>query len=69
MISHGIQPLMQDLKQAMATGEGAPGQWEDRLSLLHGLSSVAYLLKSMLGMALILTQRSLGNALESKHAV
>lgn len=53
----GIQPLMAELKRAVAPGQLMDGPLRDRFALWHGISSILYLIQSVLGAVLVLWLR------------
>ena len=54
---YGIQPLMAELKASAWPREFMNSMMRDRFSTWHGVSSVLYLLQSLLGIALVLGLR------------
>ncbi len=53
LIQFGIQPVMADLKAQALPLEVMQSAHADRFKVLHGLSSILYLLESLLGAALV----------------
>lgn len=49
-----LQPLMSALREAAAASGGMTGDIKARFGVLHGISSVFYLVESILGLALVL---------------
>lgn len=49
-----LQPFMAELREAAAASGGMTGDVKARFGLLHGVSSVLYLVESVLGLALVL---------------
>jgi hypothetical protein len=49
-----LQPFMAELREAAAASGGMTGDIKARFGLLHGVSSVFYLLESIFGLLLIL---------------
>lgn len=58
----GIQPLMADLKAQALPLEVMQSAWADRFKMWHGISSIAYLIQSLMGavLAVNLTQEPRG---------
>lgn len=54
----GIQPIMESLKHQALPKEVMESIFRDRFAMWHGISSVLYLLQSLLGLVLVLVQRS-----------
>ncbi|HEY0665640.1 MAG TPA: DUF4149 domain-containing protein [Gallionella sp.] len=52
-IQFGIQPLMADLKAQALPLEVMQSPYADRFRMLHGISSIAYLIQSLLGALLV----------------
>ena len=50
----GIQPLMEQLKLAAVTQEAMASALRDRFATWHGISSIVYLIQSLLGLWLLL---------------
>lgn len=48
----GIQPLMADLKAQALPLEVMQSAWADRFKMWHGVSSIAYLIQSLMGAVL-----------------
>jgi hypothetical protein len=51
-----LQPFMAALRETAAASGGMTGEIRARFGLLHGISSVFYLVESILGLALVLWQ-------------
>lgn len=49
-----LQPFMAELREAAAASGGMTGDLKARFGLLHGISSIFYLVESVLGLVLIL---------------
>lgn len=58
----GIQPIMADLKIQALPGDVIHSAFADRFRMLHGVSSILYLLQSLLGALLVLKTRFQGNS-------
>jgi hypothetical protein len=54
VIQFGLQPLMADLKTRALPLEVMQSGFADRFRMLHGLSSILYLIQSLLGIFLVL---------------
>ena len=54
----GIQPIMQQLKDQAMPKDVMESLFRDRFATWHGISSVVYLIESLLGLALIAKQGS-----------
>jgi hypothetical protein len=54
----GIQPIMAQLKEAALPKDVMQSLFRDRFSTWHGVSSVVYLIQSLLGLALVAKQHS-----------
>jgi hypothetical protein len=54
----GVQPIIQQLKEAALPAEVMQSALRDRFATWHGISSVAYLIQSVLGVMLV--QQGLG---------
>lgn len=54
----GIQPIMQQLKDQAMPQDVMVSLFKDRFAAWHGVSSVVYLIESLLGLALIAKQNS-----------
>ncbi len=54
IIQFGIQPVMSDLKLQAAPMNVMDSAYAGRFKLLHGLSSIAYLIESLLGLLLVI---------------
>lgn len=54
----GIQPIMQQLKDQALPQDVMASLFKDRFAAWHGVSSVVYLIESLLGLALIVKQHS-----------
>ena len=52
-IQYGIQPVMADLKLQALPAEVMHSAFADRFKMLHGVSSILYLIESLLGVFLI----------------
>ena len=52
----GIQPLMQELKDQAMPKDVMESLFKDRFAAWHGISSVVYLIESLLGLALVAKQ-------------
>lgn len=52
-IQFGIQPVMADLKTQALPLEVMQSAYADRFRMLHGISSIAYLIQSLLGALLV----------------
>ncbi|HEX5336862.1 MAG TPA: DUF4149 domain-containing protein [Gallionella sp.] len=57
LIQFGIQPVMTDLKAQALPADVMHSAFADRFKMLHGVSSVLYLLESLLGAALVIKTR------------
>jgi len=57
LIQFGIQPAMADLKAQALPADVMHSAFADRFKMLHGISSVAYLLESLLGALLVIKTR------------
>ena len=55
----GIQPIMADIKAQVLPGDVMHSAFAERFRMLHGISSILYLVQSLLGAVLIL--KSKGN--------
>lgn len=53
----GIQPLMAQLKAAALPQAVMESAWRDRFAAWHGVSSILYLLQSLLGLGLVVASR------------
>lgn len=53
----GIQPLMADLKMQALPADVMHSAFADRFRMLHGVSSILYLVQSLLGAVLVLKAR------------
>jgi hypothetical protein len=53
----GVQPMMSALKAQVSPGDVMQSPLRDQFALWHGVSSVLYLLQSLLGAGLILSRR------------
>lgn len=53
----GIQPVMTDLKAQAFPSDVMHSVYADRFRMLHGVSSILYLLQSLLGLVLVLKVR------------
>ena len=54
----GIQPIMQQLKDQALPQDVMKSLFKDRFAAWHGVSSVVYLIESLLGLALVAKQNS-----------
>lgn len=54
----GIQPVMQQLKDQAMPQDVMHSLFKDRFAAWHGVSSVVYLIESLLGLALVAKQNS-----------
>lgn len=54
----GIQPIMQQLKDQAGPTDVMESLFRDRFATWHGISSVVYLIESLLGLALVAKQNS-----------
>lgn len=54
----GIQPIMAQLKEAALPKDVMESLFRDRFATWHGISSVVYLIQSLLGLALVAKQHS-----------
>ena len=54
----GIQPLLQQLKDQAMPKDVMESLFRDRFATWHGISSVVYLIESLLGLALLARQNS-----------
>jgi hypothetical protein len=54
----GIQPIMAQLKEAALPKDVMQSLFRDRFATWHGVSSVVYLIQSLLGLALVAKQHS-----------
>ncbi len=54
----GIQPLLQQLKDQAMPKDVMESLFRDRFAAWHGISSVVYLIESLLGLALVAKQNS-----------
>ncbi len=54
----GIQPIMVQLKEAAMPKDVMESLFRDRFATWHGVSSVVYLIQSLLGLALVAKQHS-----------
>lgn len=54
----GIQPIMQQLKDQAMPKDVMESLFRDRFATWHGISSVIYLIESLLGLALVAKQNS-----------
>ncbi len=55
---YGIQPIMQQIKDQALPKDVMESLFRDRFATWHGISSVVYLLESLLGLALVAKQGS-----------
>lgn len=53
----GLQPIMADLKAQALPADVMHSAYADRFRMLHGVSSILYLLQSLLGIVLVLKIR------------
>ena len=53
----GIQPILQQLKDQAMPKDVMESLFRDRFATWHGISSVVYLIESLLGLALVSKQR------------
>lgn len=54
----GIQPVLQELKDLAMPKDVMESLFRDRFATWHGISSVVYLIQSLLGLALVVKQNS-----------
>jgi hypothetical protein len=54
----GIQPVMQEIKDMAMPKDVMESLFRDRFATWHGISSVVYLIQSLLGLALVVKQNS-----------
>jgi len=54
----GIQPIMQQIKDQAMPKDVMESLFRDRFATWHGISSVVYLIESLLGLALVAKQNS-----------
>ncbi|MDD4882692.1 MAG: DUF4149 domain-containing protein [Gallionellaceae bacterium] len=54
----GIQPIMQQIKDQAMPQDVMKSLFKDRFAAWHGVSSVVYLIESLLGLALVAKQNS-----------
>ncbi len=54
----GIQPILQELKDMAGPKDVMESLFRDRFATWHGVSSVVYLIQSLLGLALVVKQHS-----------
>ena len=54
IIQCGIQPVMTGLKQQALPADVMHSVFADRFKMLHGISSIAYLIESLLGAFLVI---------------
>ncbi len=54
----GIQPIMQQLKDQAMPKDVMESLFRDRFATWHGISSVVYLIESLLGLALLARQKT-----------
>lgn len=57
IIQFGIQPLMSDLKAQSLPVDVMHGALYGQFKILHGISSIAYLIESLLGALLVIKNR------------
>lgn len=57
VVQFGIQPVMAELKTLALPGDVMHSEYAGRFRTLHGVSSILYLLQSLLGAALVLKFR------------
>ncbi len=53
-LQFGIQPIMTDLKLKALPADVMHSVFADRFKMLHGISSIAYLIESLLGVFLVI---------------
>ena len=53
-LQFGIQPIMTDLKLQALPADVMHSVFADRFKMLHGISSIAYLIESLLGVFLVI---------------
>lgn len=53
----GIQPILESLKAQALPKEAMESMFRDRFARWHGISSIVYLLESLLGLVLVLAPR------------
>ncbi|MEJ1959654.1 MAG: DUF4149 domain-containing protein [Nitrosomonadales bacterium] len=53
----GIQPIMVEIKELAQPADVMHSAYADRFRMLHGISSIAYLIQSLLGLFLVLKGR------------
>lgn len=53
----GIQPILESLKEQALPKEVMESMFRDRFARWHGISSIVYLLESLLGLVLVLAPR------------
>ncbi len=56
-IHFGIQPIMESLKEQALPKEVMKSLFRDRFARWHGISSIGYLIESLLGLVLVLAPR------------
>jgi len=61
LIQFGIQPLMADLKTQALPLDVTQTDLYGRFKMLHGISSIAYLIESLLGAYLVIKSRTASN--------
>ena len=61
IIQFGIQPLMADLKAQALPLDVTQSDLYGRFKMLHGISSIAYLIESLLGAYLVIRSRPASN--------
>ncbi len=57
IIQFGFQPVMSELKASVATPDVVDSAAAAKFKILHGLSSIAYLIESLLGIYLVVTRQ------------
>lgn len=57
LIQYGIQPVMNDLKAQALPLDVMHSELAARFKMLHGISSIAYLIESVLGIFLVVKHR------------
>ncbi len=57
VMQFGIQPIMADLKAQALPADVMHSAFADRFKMLHGVSSILYLVQSLLGAVLVLKAR------------
>jgi hypothetical protein len=62
VIQFGLSPVMADLKVQARPLDVMHSAFADRFKMLHGVSSILYLLESLLGMILVARAYAIGHS-------